>query len=358
MAAAASPGDSATSDAPEGFEQARLSKSFDAELLKRDLDVVASKFRARSQPGPYHDGSWKGVALVNASGRADDDSPAPRPEAKPTEALAHAPYLATVLDSVGFPVTVARLLTLPPGAEIGAHRDDTGLSRGLLRLHMPVRTHELVDFRIGGQPCRWREGELWYGDFTQVHTVLNRSTVNRVHLVIDGEATPAALDLFPETFIAALRAQKVLAELPDHEPSADALRWACGGYKVAGKSVGLPVDAITLVEVANGRLAVSGFGPAIPLKAMSDRRFRIAGLGATVVIDFEGSGDFAERAFVRIHGRPEPIVVQRMANVSVMDRARIAVVQGGADRAINALTGLRYRTERARKRLRRILGTE
>jgi hypothetical protein len=44
-------------------------------------------------------------------------------------------------------------------------------------------------------------GELWYGDFGQKHSVVNESSVTRVHMVIDVLINKYLLDLFPRGFV-------------------------------------------------------------------------------------------------------------------------------------------------------------
>jgi hypothetical protein len=56
---------------------------------------------------------------------------------------------------------------------------------GEVRLHVAVQTDPSVRFELGGERLAMQEGDLWYADFTHVHTVENASATYRIHLVID-----------------------------------------------------------------------------------------------------------------------------------------------------------------------------
>ena len=54
-----------------------------------------------------------------------------------------------------------------------------------MRLHVPVHTNADVDFVLDDQRVPMAEGELWFLNFNKYHSVDNRSSVDRIHLVID-----------------------------------------------------------------------------------------------------------------------------------------------------------------------------
>jgi hypothetical protein len=58
-----------------------------------------------------------------------------------------------------------------------------------------------VELRIGRERFHWKPGELWYGDFSQEHEVHNRSSRDRIHLVIDLGVTRELVKLFPRGFL-------------------------------------------------------------------------------------------------------------------------------------------------------------
>jgi hypothetical protein len=187
----------------------RLSRDFDVERLRRDLQV-AERYggytvpgRYDGLPGYYHDGEWTGVGLVAIDGRYDDTSSGAVPSApfRETEVLAHTRYFKRLLDSLPFQKRSVRLSYLPPGGVIRPHVDASTRRGGMVRLHLPIVTDPEVRFFVGGRRWRWREGELWFADVARVHSVENRSPVTRVHLLIDGVVNEAMLELFPAPYV-------------------------------------------------------------------------------------------------------------------------------------------------------------
>ena len=87
---------------------------------------------------------------------------------------------------------------LGPGGWVKEHRDISGgVSMGVARFHVPVVTHEDVEFFVGGARCRMGEGELWSLDTTYKHKLANRSDIWRVHLIVDIEMNDAVRAMYP-----------------------------------------------------------------------------------------------------------------------------------------------------------------
>jgi hypothetical protein len=197
------PADSGAGHAPDlDGSCARLRLSFDPEALTHDLECLKRVRRLR-QPGTYHEGEWVGISLRSAGGK---ESARPSlPSLAPFEdcsVLERTPYFRKVLGTLKVPQLCVRLLFLPPNGVIREHTDDIfGFWHGLLRLHLPIVTHRDVRFTIGGRPCHMAPGELWYGDFSRKHSVVNESQVTRVHMVIDVLINDFLLNLFPAGFV-------------------------------------------------------------------------------------------------------------------------------------------------------------
>ena len=180
----------------------RLPLAFDAQRLEADLGrVEAMEGVAESQIYGYDDGTWTGIALVSADGSVDNLAYGPG-EYLDTPALAGAPYVREILDRIGGRRQRVRLLVLHPGGRIYAHRDGpVCVENGVARLHIPIVTSPRVTFRIGLQRCRWRPGELWYGDFSFPHAGRNAGSQRRVHLVIDVVPDDRFRALFPSGYL-------------------------------------------------------------------------------------------------------------------------------------------------------------
>lgn len=183
----------------------KLEKSFDTLKLKQDLSVVVEFFKSSSQFGPYHDGSWRGITLRSFDGKVASDSVMYQGIGTDTEALKHCPYIKDLITNIGFPVNTARLLFLAPGKKIGKHRDNFSIRTGLVRLHIPITTNDKVIFYLGGEQMHWKEGELWYGNFNQIHSVENQSDETRVHLVLDCTVNETLLSYFPSNVMEVMR---------------------------------------------------------------------------------------------------------------------------------------------------------
>ena len=243
----------------------RLLKSFDVEKLRQDLDAAVRHFAPAAQIGSYHDGSWKGITLRNSTGNQADTMAFSTSRSQDTPVMQLCPYFRTILQEIGCPVGVARLLFLPPGKVIGEHVDSgLGFDAGLLRLHIPIVTDARVQFRIGNQDVHWQPGEFWYGDFALPHSLHNRSDVVRVHLVLDCEITPSTLALFPAEFIAGVRAQKNIVETVGLALEQDELRQLNGYLKLTGRVLGLPLPILGRLQAEPPHLRLQV--PGIPLR--------------------------------------------------------------------------------------------
>lgn len=163
---------------------------FDVARLQADLEkVLQQQWVAHYNTGAYS-GNWTSIALLAAGGDSQTINALPT-EQQPvteTEVMQECAYFREVLDSFEFPKTTARLLCLEVGAEIKPHRDHClGYEDGVFRLHIPIVTNPGVEFILAGERVIMNEGTCWYINANEEHSVANRGTENRIHLVIDGE---------------------------------------------------------------------------------------------------------------------------------------------------------------------------
>lgn len=166
----------------------KLPFQFDAELLKQDLAQVADNEWIRHFNQQYYEGNWSVASLRSIGGRTKQIYPDPHSteDFADTEILARCGYVREVLEKIECEKEAVRFMLLGARTKIREHRDYfMGFDEGLIRLHIPVITNELVEFYLGNQQIEMREGELWYLDFYQKHRVENNSDKDRIHLVID-----------------------------------------------------------------------------------------------------------------------------------------------------------------------------
>lgn len=165
-----------------------IKKNIDVRRLNIDLqNCLKAQWKEHFNQHDYS-GSWTVIALRSQTGNAQDifacDSGRPFFD---TPLLEECPYFKELLDGLLFEKETVRLLRLQPGSVVKPHRD-MGLAYryGCFRLHIPLSTHVNVEFMVGGKHILMKEGECWYADFDQIHSVHNDSLQERIHLVIDG----------------------------------------------------------------------------------------------------------------------------------------------------------------------------
>jgi hypothetical protein len=91
-------------------------------------------------------------------------------------------------------------------SELGLHTDQVDKSSGtnigkLARIHFPIITHPNVTFTVVppiGQSMHvnMQPGEYWMLDTRKPHCVTNKSSIDRVHLVVDVIVTPKLKEMF------------------------------------------------------------------------------------------------------------------------------------------------------------------
>ncbi|HEV2707624.1 MAG TPA: aspartyl/asparaginyl beta-hydroxylase domain-containing protein [Pyrinomonadaceae bacterium] len=166
----------------------KLPLSFDSAPLKRDLERIPAEAWTRHFNARYYEGEWSGVSLragLSALNQLypDPDDPAGYCD---TEMLDLCPHIREVLAGFRCPLKSVRLLKLAPGSRILEHRDyKLGYEEGEVRLHIPVRTNERVEFYLDGRRLVLKEGECWFIDFNFPHRVFNHGADERIHLVLD-----------------------------------------------------------------------------------------------------------------------------------------------------------------------------
>lgn len=327
----------------------RLPRTYDVDLLVRDLQVL-SDVPTAPQPGPYHKGEWTGIALYSMGGKDSVFPSSPGMDRyQETERLRRTPYFKKILDELECPKEVVRILFLPPGGHIKNHFDfHTSFQFGLLRLHIPILTHPDVAFIIDGQRMSWKAGELWYGDFSRVHSVKNDSQMVRVHVVIDVQINDFLLSLFPEDFIARRRAEGIsMTREPMPASEAELRRFVCD-FRIPGEFmpmfvIGKPLSTLAKGAVASVRL-VEGMltvlvnnEPAFRLERTSEDTFGISGLPPGITLQFRARNHVICEVGLNLKGLPKDLYSARLGmfqGPSIDERVvTLPVVAGDASQA-------------------------
>lgn len=166
----------------------KLPLEFDAARLQAELDALTSEAYVPHFNTRYYQGDWSVLPLRSIGGAPAQIYPDPTNKGgwADTPFLARCPYIREMLGAFTCSMQAVRFLRLGPGSTIREHKDyNLSLDDGEIRLHIPVRTNQDVDFIVGGKRVVMAEGECWYHNFNLPHSVANRGTTARVHLTLD-----------------------------------------------------------------------------------------------------------------------------------------------------------------------------
>lgn len=157
----------------------QLPMSFDVETLAAEVRVLpASAWEPHPQGFPGNEA----VPLVAQGGQLNNVVAGPM---GPTEHLQRCPYIQEIMAELGGVWGRSRLMGLGAGADVPPHVDINYYWRTHLRIHIPVITNPEVVFTCGGESVHMAAGECWVFDSFLLHTVRNKGSEQRVHLVLD-----------------------------------------------------------------------------------------------------------------------------------------------------------------------------
>jgi hypothetical protein len=177
----------------------KLPFQFEEKRLLQDLQSVQeSNWASHFNTGGY-EGDWKVIPLYAPKGDPNNifAMQTNKGELALTPLMQHCPYFLQVIQQFKCPLLSVRLLNLGVGAEIKPHRDhELGYEDDCFRLHIPITTNPQVSFMLDGKQLNMQPGECWYTNVNYIHSVANKGSSDRVHLVIDGERNNWSDELF------------------------------------------------------------------------------------------------------------------------------------------------------------------
>jgi hypothetical protein len=181
-----------------------LKEGLDLELLKREVDSII-------QSETYHDKTqmnsvgWKAIGLRTCTGQNSSNVLLPLfsdgQKFQNTEAFnKHCPYTNSILSELerdGSLIYLVRLLKLEAGGVVNEHRDGASFKnpKNAIRCHLPVYTTKDVIMTIDGHKYHLEEGKLYVTRVDKMHSVVNPSSHDRIHFVIDVKPGPKLLHL-------------------------------------------------------------------------------------------------------------------------------------------------------------------
>ena len=177
--------------------------AFDLAALQFEVRQLVSQYAPKPHSRyDHHDGGWNALGLIAHKGDPFEDRYM-LPLAK-TPALTSSPHIESLVESFRTEKARVRLMELQSGKSILWHYDrGESIDDGeFVRVHIPIITNNAVRVQISHSDLVWREGEIWYGDFSFPHRLFNGGTQSRVHLVLDLRVNDFILSLFPPGYLA------------------------------------------------------------------------------------------------------------------------------------------------------------
>ncbi|HMG48793.1 MAG TPA: aspartyl/asparaginyl beta-hydroxylase domain-containing protein [Allosphingosinicella sp.] len=171
-------------------DRVRLPMTFDAAALAADLGAFDESDWTAHFVRDNYEGEWSALPLRAAAGETHKlrmifANPTASVFAD-TPFLGRAPAIRAALARFECPLKAVRLMRLAAGSVIKEHDDfDPDAASGTARLHVPITTGPEVEFLLNRKPVPMAPGEVWYLRLADPHSVANRGTRDRVHLVID-----------------------------------------------------------------------------------------------------------------------------------------------------------------------------
>lgn len=181
----------------------RIAHLFDPKRMQLDLSRLEEHSWLQHYNKSQFDGKWSVLPLRSIGGNpaiivavhASSSEHMHTYEATPF--LFACPYFQSVLNFFECEKTSVRLMKLHKGGVIKEHRDhDMSFEEGEVRFHIPVITDPNVKFMLDNEQVVMNEGECWYLNLSLKHSVVNESSIDRVHLVIDCKVNEWVRGLF------------------------------------------------------------------------------------------------------------------------------------------------------------------
>jgi hypothetical protein len=162
--------------------------TFDIDALQQDLEICMKfNFLQNYVPDNYAGKDYI-LPLRSINGSLDFAVAAPNQAAKfeNTTILEACSYFQEVVNTFQCEKEAIRLMNLPAGKNVNTHVDyNGGYEDGIFRVHIPILTNSEVYFILNEERLPMNLGQAWYTNINFPHSVANKGTTNRVHLVID-----------------------------------------------------------------------------------------------------------------------------------------------------------------------------
>jgi len=173
-----------------GLDRKKLPLEFDKEKLQEEIGLFDEDEWIDHFVKQNYEGCWQAIPLRAPAGATHPiqqifSNPACN-EFRATDFLRRAPYLQQVLDRFQCALLSVRLMKLAAGSRIKEHVDpELAMEQGYARLHIPITTNTQMEFVLNGEAVHMAPGECWYLRLSDPHSLHNRGSSDRVHIVMD-----------------------------------------------------------------------------------------------------------------------------------------------------------------------------
>ena len=177
---------------------------FDVAAMQNDLAALELQSWKLHYNTQHFEGVWCALPLRSVNGSLNNiiAHDAATAVFNDTELMKNCPALQAIINEFKCEKLGIRLLKLEAGAVIHSHSDrDLYFEEGEIRLHVPIKTNELVEFFLEDEQIKMKEGECWYMNLALLHNINNKSQFDRVHLVMDCVVNDWLKNVFQNTTI-------------------------------------------------------------------------------------------------------------------------------------------------------------
>lgn len=168
----------------------KLDFQCDENVILKEYNQWIKNNQLAKHPDIDNTGGWDVISLYSEDGKSLSVSKNSDKDTVPTEIIKDFPYTNSVikdlLSKFNAKPSRIRFSTLRKLKKITWHRDwDESLDHGNCRLHIPITVNDKCYGNMCHQECRWQPGELWYGDYSFPHQVVNLGDQDRLHIILD-----------------------------------------------------------------------------------------------------------------------------------------------------------------------------
>ena len=168
----------------------KLDFSCDSKKVLNEYDQWIKNNQLAKHPDIDNTGGWDVISLYSEDGKSRSVAKNNDMDTIPTEIVKDFPYthslIKNLLSKFDTKPRRIRFSTLRKKKKITWHRDwDESLDHGNCRLHIPLKVNNKCYGNLCHQEYRWQPGELWYGDYSFPHQVVNSGEEDRLHIILD-----------------------------------------------------------------------------------------------------------------------------------------------------------------------------